>query len=200
MKFGFDIDDTLINLREHAFHIYNKKLNQNVELEQFHALDKVQIHELFGMTAEQGSEMWKSSLEEIYYTTCPPYPDAVEALQRLDREGHEIYYITARREEHGERTMKWMIDQKFPVRKDRFYYGMQDEDKVSIIEKLNLDYYFDDKPAVLMTLGHLPIQLYAKSQSYNRHLELPCITSWSQLFDEIMHKKRIEPADRDATE
>ncbi len=29
MKFGFDIDDTLINLREHAFHIYNKKLNKS---------------------------------------------------------------------------------------------------------------------------------------------------------------------------
>ena len=28
MKFGFDIDDTFINLREHAFHIYNKKLNK----------------------------------------------------------------------------------------------------------------------------------------------------------------------------
>ena len=24
MKFGFDIDDTLIQLREHAFHIYNQ--------------------------------------------------------------------------------------------------------------------------------------------------------------------------------
>ena len=67
MKFGFDIDDTLINLREHAFQIYNKKLNQNVEVDLFHALDKVEIHELFGMTAEQGSEMWNGSLEEIYY-------------------------------------------------------------------------------------------------------------------------------------
>ncbi len=28
MRFGFDIDDTLINLREHAFQLYNKKLNQ----------------------------------------------------------------------------------------------------------------------------------------------------------------------------
>ena len=30
MKFGFDIDDTLINLREHAFNLYNKKLEKNV--------------------------------------------------------------------------------------------------------------------------------------------------------------------------
>ena len=40
MKFGFDIDDTLINLREYAFHLYNKKLGQHVALDVFHDLTK----------------------------------------------------------------------------------------------------------------------------------------------------------------
>ena len=62
MKFGFDIDDTLINLREHAFHIYNEKLGQQVAIDQFHALDKVEIHELFGMSDEAGSKMWNETL------------------------------------------------------------------------------------------------------------------------------------------
>ena len=53
MKFGFDIDDTLINLREHAFHLYNRKLNRNVDISTFYDLDKVEIHELFGVTAEE---------------------------------------------------------------------------------------------------------------------------------------------------
>ena len=190
MKFGFDIDDTLINLREHAFQIYNKKLNQNVDVDLFHALDKVEIHELFGMTAEQGSEMWNSSLEEIYYTSCPPYPDAVETLQKLEKEGHEIYYITARPKEHGERTMEWMIEQSFPVHKDRFFYGMNDEDKVHIIKDLELDYYFDDKPAVLETLGDCQLNLFAKTQSYNKHLDIPRITNWSELFDLLNKEKK----------
>lgn len=183
MRFGFDIDDTLINLREYAFHLYNKKLNQNVDLERFHALEKVEIHELFGMTAEQGSEMWGSSMEEIYFTSCPPYPDAVEVLQRLAREGHEIYYITARPGKHGERTMKWMMDNGFPVRPDRFFCGMKDEDKVHIIKELELDYYFDDKPAVLDTLRDGTLQVFAKSQSYNKHLDIPRITNWIELFE-----------------
>ena len=71
MKFGFDIDDTLINLREHAFQIYNKNLNQNVDIDLFHALDKVEIHELFGMTAEEGSEMWNSSLRRNLFHIMP---------------------------------------------------------------------------------------------------------------------------------
>ena len=190
MKFGFDIDDTLINLREHAFQLYNTKLNRTVAVDLFHALDKVEIHELFDMTAEQGSQMWNRSLEEIYFTSCPPYPDAVETLQRLDKEGHEIYYITARPDVHGKRTIEWMIENGFPVNKDRFYYGMKDEDKVNIIKDLNLDYYFDDKPAVLETLRNQPIKLFAKSQSYNRHLDFPRITDWSELFGLLIGEKK----------
>jgi FMN phosphatase YigB (HAD superfamily) len=57
MKLGFDIDDTLINLREHAFHIYKKKLGKEVDIAAFHALDKVNIHEIFDLTEEQGKYM-----------------------------------------------------------------------------------------------------------------------------------------------
>lgn len=181
MKFGFDIDDTLINLREHAFHIYNKNLKQNVPIEQFHEIMKVEIHEPFGLTAEQGSAMWKKSLEEIYYTSCPPYPDAVETLLELDKQGHEIYYITARPSEHGERTKEWLIAQGFPVEESRFYCGMKDQDKVKIIQSLKLDYYFDDKPDVLNTLSEESLKVYVMNQSYNQHLQIPRITDWSEL-------------------
>jgi uncharacterized protein len=190
LKLGFDIDDTLINLREHAFHLYNQKLNRNVDISLFHQLDKVEIHELFGMTAEEGGKMWNSSLEEIYYTNCPPYPDAAETLQKLEQEGHEIYYITARPKEHGERTMEWMIQNGFPVRKDRFFYGMNDEDKVHIIKDLELDYYFDDKPAVLETLRDRPLNVFARNQSYNRDLNIPRINDWSELFDLLNEEKK----------
>jgi uncharacterized protein len=84
MRLGFDIDDTLINLREHAFHIYNKKLGQKVSIDAFQRLERVEIHEPFGLTEEQGREMWNSSLEEIYYTSYPPFPTAIETLQELD--------------------------------------------------------------------------------------------------------------------
>ncbi|MGG3467139.1 HAD family acid phosphatase [Neobacillus pocheonensis] len=181
MKFGFDIDDTLINLREHAFHIYNKKLNQNVPIDAFHELKRVEIHEPFGMTDEQGKEMWKGSLEEVYFTSCPPYPDAVEMLQKLEEQGHEIYYITSRPQGHRERTMEWLKERGFPIRDDRFFYGMQDHEKIDIIKNLNLDYYFDDKPAVLNTLLKESTRVFVKDQSYNRHLDLPRIVDWKEL-------------------
>lgn len=191
MKFGFDIDDTLINLREHAFHIYNKNLKQNIPIHEFHQLKRVEIHEPFGLTDEQGKEMWNSSLEEIYYTSCPPFPAAVETLQQLEEQGHEIYYITARPKAHGERTKEWLTQQGFPVHDDKFYYGMQDDEKIHIIKKLNLDYYFDDKPEVLNTLINEPSKVFVKDQSYNRHFDIPRIVNWTEL-NEIIKKAAIE--------
>lgn len=171
MRFGFDIDDTLINLREHAFNLYNRKLEKNIKSEVFHALKRVEIHEPFGLTDEQGKNMWNDSLEEIYYTTCPPFPGAVETIQELDNHGHEIYYITARPKAHGERTKTWMKQQGFPVQNGRFFYGMQDGEKVHIIKDLDLDYYVDDKPAILETLSEDSATVLLKDQSYNRQME-----------------------------
>mgnify|MGYP003413206707 CR=1 FL=1 len=194
MKFGFDIDDTLINLREHAFHIYNEKLGQQVELDKFHALDRVEIHELFGMSDEAGSKMWNDTLEQIYYTNCPAYPDAVETLVNLQQQGHEVYYITARPAEHRERTMNWLMEQGFPVTEEKFFCGMKDQAKVNIIRDLQLDYYFDDKPDVLNTLTDDTLQVYVKTQSYNQHLTIPRLTNWlelKQIVEENDHKNQF---------
>ena len=181
MKFGFDIDDTLIKLREHAFHIYNKNLKQNVPIDVFYELSRVEIHEPFGLDGQQGTDMWNRSLEEIYYSACPPYPGAVEALVELTNQGHEVYYITARPKEHGERTKKWMIEQGFPVQDDRFFCGMKDHEKVEIIQSLQLDYYFDDKPDVLNTLTSDQLRTFVMNQSYNQHLTIPRTPDSSEL-------------------
>jgi uncharacterized protein len=191
MKFGFDIDDTLINLREHAFHLYNKKMEQHIPLAVFHQLERVEIHEPFGLTDEQGRELWNMSLDEIYYTTCPPFPHAVELLQELERDGHMIYYITSRPKEHGERTKVWMKDRGFPVKDAQFFYGMKDEEKITIIKKLALDYYVDDKPDVLDTLlKETKTKVFVKNQSYNQHVQLPRISELSEIKEIIRNGKK----------
>ncbi|MBC5636777.1 HAD hydrolase-like protein [Ornithinibacillus sp. BX22] len=192
MRFGFDIDDTLINLREHAFHIYRMKLKKHVPIEEFHALKRVEIHEPFGLTDEEGSTMWNSSLEDIYYTDCPPYQGAVEVLNKLIESGHEIFYITARPKEHGERTKNWIKQQGFPVIDEHFFYGMQDHEKIHIIKELKLDYYIDDKPAILDTLSKEPIELFLKDQSYNRAATYNRILDWEEFLGKINNHTEVK--------
>ena len=180
MRFGFDIDDTLINLREHAFHIYNRKLDQSIGIEIFRELKTVEIHEAFGLDKVAGGQMWNSLLEEIYFTECPAFDGAIELLNKLDREGHEIYYITSRPKEYCQKTRQWVKDRGFPVHDNRFFCGMQDQEKIDIIKQLNLDFYFDDKPAVLDTLKDIKTNIYVKDQSYNQQVSLSRVKDWTE--------------------
>ena len=181
MRFGFDVDDTLINLREYAFHYYQEQLDKRVDIDIFHALNRVEIHEAFGLSDEEGKNMWNRSLDFLYFTDCPLYPGALELLKQLESAGHEIFYITSRPPEHMENTFSWLVDQGFPVERENFFCGMKDSEKAGIIKNLQLDYYFDDKPAVLDTLTNEPVRVVVKDQSYNRHLDLPRVKSWDQL-------------------
>lgn len=182
MKFGFDIDDTLIDLRAHAFSLYNKKLGKNITIEAFHALNRVEIHEPFGLTDAEGSAMWNSSLDEIYFTDCPIFEAALETLQTLHLQGHEIYYITSRPKQHCQQTQQWMKAQGFPVEEGHFYCGMQDVEKVAIIKELDLDVYVDDKPAVLETLQGIKTKVILKNQSYNQLVALPRLNHWHEFL------------------
>ncbi|MGP7816274.1 5' nucleotidase, NT5C type [Niallia sp. 01092] len=181
MKFGFDIDDTLINLREYAFQLYNQKLNKNLDLSVFQAIKTVGIHEPFGLLAHEGKALWNSMREEIYFTNCPPFPMAVEVLNELVNNGHEVYYITARNKQFAVQTKDWMKQLGFPISEEHFYCGMEDHEKIHVIHRLELDYYFDDKPAVLHTLLDTSINVYVKDQPYNKELNINRIKDWSEL-------------------
>ncbi|MBN6888643.1 uncharacterized protein ACUXCC_003601 [Cytobacillus horneckiae] len=188
MRFGFDIDDTLINLREHAFHIYNRKLNQTIDLNEFHKLNTLEIHTLYGLSDIEGKEMWNDSLEEIYFTDCAIFSGALDFLKELEQQGHEIFYITARNKAYCRKTKEWMIKQGFPVKDGNFYCGMKDHEKINIIQKLSLDYYFDDKPEVLNTLTDESVSCFVKDQSYNRAMNLPRLVDWSEYHEKLKAK------------
>lgn len=178
MKFGFDIDDTLIDLRAHAFRLYNKILGKDLAMEAFYALQRVEIHEPFGLSDAEGSAMWNRLLADIYFTDCPIFEGALDTLLALQQEGHEIYYITSRPKQYCEKTREWMVAQGFPVAEGHFFCGMQDHEKVATIEALALDVYVDDKPAVLETLQAVETTVILKNQSYNQHVTLPRLYHW----------------------
>lgn len=180
MKFGFDIDDTLIDLRRHAFHLYNHKLQKEIGLDIFEAIPTVEIHEAFGLTSMQGGQMWRDSMEAIYFTDCPSFEQAKEMVQKLVDDGHEVYYITSRPKGYCAQTRDWMKAQGFPVADERFYCGMEDHEKIDIIKKLELDVYVDDKPAVLNTLVGTKTKAIVKNQSYNQALKIDRLHHWSE--------------------
>ncbi len=179
MRIGFDIDDTLIDLRQHAFHLYNKKLNKALPVEIYHQIPTVEIHAPFELTSEQGKQMWQDCMEEIYFTDCPAFDAAVDTLNQLAADGHEIFYITSRPKHHCPRTKAWVKAQGFPVKDENFFCGMADHEKIDIIKSLKLDIYVDDKPAVLDTLQGIGTKIIVRDRSYNQDVKHTRLTDWA---------------------
>lgn len=188
MRLGFDIDDTLIDLRRHAFHLYNAELGQNIAESVFEEIPTVEIHKPFGLTDEEGYEMWKANMRNIYFTDCPAFPNAVEVLNRLEEEGHEIFYITSRPKGFCKESEEWVRAKGFPVKGDHFFCGMEDHEKITTIENLQLDFYIDDKPKVLNTLKGLSTKLIIRDQSYNRKESYVRLENWTD-FEKIIGEK-----------
>lgn len=188
MRLGFDIDDTLIDLRRHAFRLYNAQLDQNIPESVFEEIPTVEIHKPFGLTDEEGYEMWKANMRDIYFTDCPAFPSAVEVLNRLNDEGHEIFYITSRPKGFCKESEAWVREKGFPVKGDQFFCGMEDHEKIATIEKLQLDFYIDDKPKVLNTLKELSTTLIIRDQSYNQKESFLRLEHWAD-FEKIIGEK-----------
>ncbi|HWI49300.1 MAG TPA: hypothetical protein VNU45_13865, partial [Rummeliibacillus sp.] len=75
---------------------------------------------------------------------------------------------------------EWMKEKGFPVKDERFYCGMQDNEKIDTIKSLQLDYYFDDKPAVLLTIQDVNTKAIVINQSYNQDVDLPRLFTWAE--------------------
>ncbi len=190
MRFGFDIDDTLIDLRRHAFSLYNQTFHQTLSMDVFEQIKRVEIHEPFGLTDEAGYEAWKAHLEAIYFTTCPSFPYAKEILQQLVADGHEVFYITARPKEYCARSKAWMKEQGYPIAEGHFFCGMEDAEKIATIQTLQLDVYVDDKPTVLRTLKDVQTLSIIRDQAYNRDETWTRLTDWREFLTLVNQYKK----------
>ena len=85
-----DMDDTIEQLLQAWVRAVNEKYRQSARYEDIRSWDvsaafpDLTWEQVYGVTAEPG--FWK---------TVEPIPGAAEALQRLMRDGHDVYIVTA---------------------------------------------------------------------------------------------------------
>lgn len=149
MNIGIDIDDTIANSFESIFansqkfdiEIVGNKGNVN-------KLGKIEDHyyieTLYDWTKEQYDEFWKRYFMKAV-NDATPKDDVAEILQKLKREGHHIYLITARYEDEeytevGAGTRKWLAKHHIPY--DELVINAQN--KAEVAKAYNLDVFVDD--------------------------------------------------------
>ena len=146
-KIAVDIDDTLYSFSEAA-----RKCMREWPLEERH---------IFARAAEEPWTEWNSVnplcdnrfLEVIDKVHSPqsilaqkPFPHAVQVLQRLSAEGHELVYISSRADETYGPTWEWILQEGFPTEDYEFIVTFRD--KVPLLGDTR--YIFDDRVKTLV--------------------------------------------------
>jgi 5'(3')-deoxyribonucleotidase len=75
-----------------------------------------------------------------------PYPTAIETLQALDREGHDIVIITAKPDWAVHDTLRWLADHEVPTRAIHFTEAKHE---------VECDVYLDDAPAQVRRIAEV---------------------------------------------
>ncbi len=190
MKLGIDIDGTIKYTHRAAIEIYNEELNMNVAEEE---VTTYFLDEPFGLTSEEGKKMWRR-LETRIYTLGMPIEQSSESLQQLKKEGHEIFFITARPGFKKVRkiTEEWLVKYNFPLNKNNLFMSSQNKSKIALSNQIDL--FFEDDPFHINNLIKNGISTVVVDRPYNRILpnDIPRINDWFEGIDYIhTYNKKI---------
>lgn len=180
MKLGIDIDGTIKDTHRAAVDVYNKEFGTNVHIDD---VPDFYLDKPFGLTAEEGRKTWRR-LEAEIYTLGLPLPHASEVLNQLVKEGHHIYFITARPgfDDVTKVTKRWLKQHNFPYDGNNLF--MNSQNKAKIAKRLGVDLFFEDAEEHLRKLVEADIPTVIVDATYNRKLypKLPRITDWRDVY------------------
>lgn len=188
MIIGVDIDNTIKDTQHAAVKVYNQKLNQSVKVED---VKEFHLNKAYGLTRQEGRKLWRSLEKEIYQLGIP-LANAAKALNKLAREGHRIYFITARPKIRNIEaiTRNWLKKYGFPYTGDNLVMNAQDKGKIA--RKLGVELFFEDAPDHLENLVKNRVPVVVVDAVYNRDFPVPLkrITNWEQVYDLVQEMEK----------
>ncbi|RAL25751.1 5' nucleotidase, NT5C type [Thermoflavimicrobium daqui] len=183
MKIGVDIDGTIKDTHRAAVEVYNEELDQAVRVEE---VTDFYLDEAYGLSKKEGKMLWRK-LEEKIYSLGLPLPHAAEVLNELEKQGHEIYFITARpgMKNIEKVTRKWLKKNHFPYKENNLI--MNSQNKAKIAKEIGIDLFFEDAPFHLDKLVEEEIPTVIVDAVYNRNYPHPLkrIKDWREVYNLI---------------
>lgn len=125
----------------------------------------------FGMTKEELASVWNAlRMEHEFHLLVRPL-DNTDMLSKLHREGHELYFITARFQCEGRpahiQTAEWI----------RTHYGIEypvvivSNNKAAVASAIGLNYFIDDRAETCEAVADAVPNcvVVVKDRAHNRH-------------------------------
>lgn len=191
MRIGIDIDGVLVDL-ERAMIDYGTKIC--VEKDWPIELDLTEYAEtkIFNWTEEQSLYFWNTYFVE-YVTESQPRAFASDIIQKLQQEGNEIYFITARNEygmpqeycgKMQSLTKKWL--EKYDFKYKKLIFAPNNE-KLQYCIKNSIDIMVEDSPSNIEYMSN-KIKIIKFDCQYNKNVNNENIItaySWYHIYEII---------------
>jgi uncharacterized HAD superfamily protein len=107
MKLGFDIDGVIANFSQPLLQTIKKNYGLTLTEKD---ITSFSLTHVLGITRAEETQL----ITDVLYKDLPIYPGAKETLERLSREGHEIYLLTGRYGHLREITQTWLKEKAVP--------------------------------------------------------------------------------------
>lgn len=180
MILGVDIDGTIKDTQRAAVEVHNRVLKRNVKLED---ISDLYLDKAYGITPKEASRLWRK-LEEEIYSLGVPLQHAAEVLNELVKQGHRVYFITARPgfPNVTQVTKEWLKKHGFPYTGDNLVMNAQD--KARKAKELGVELFFEDAPSHIENLVKNNVPTVIVDAVYNRKMpkEIKRITDWRQVY------------------
>jgi len=167
MRYGVDLDGVCFDFLDVFINRLNDVFNLSLTKEDITDYYWYKITE--GLSKEQFFDEFHKFGYSGGYRTLPVLAGTIDALERIESGGHEIFYITNRPEYARQDTIAALRENGFPSSKNLFF---TDGSKSPLINKLNIGVFIEDSDANIMDIAdHTEAYIYCVDYPYNRKIE-----------------------------
>lgn len=176
MRIGIDIDGVLTDVERFSVDYLSKFCVEN-NIEYSIGKSDYDVSKTFGISSQQADAFWDKYIE-YYAENEKPREFASEVLKKLQKDGHEIYIITARwrtnrDDEAGERmrnlVKEWLNKNDIVYDKLIFSKALK-EKKLQEVRETKIDIMIEDSPKNINDISAI-VPVICFDTSYNKTCE-----------------------------
>lgn len=188
MRIGIDIDDTIAETNQSIVREALKYDKNSVKGRGFKNKDAYSLMEMFYWTVLDLDGFMQLVRAGKFFTTLDPVEGAVENVNKLYQDGHEILFITRRQNNFKTKmkTKKWLKDKGFKYHK--LLLGSDEKDE--ICSDYGIEFFIDNDIKNIVEVSALGIPCVLKGTNFNKgEEEYKRIESWDAIYDYLNEVK-----------
>jgi len=178
LNLGFDIDGVIANFSKPLLELIKENYGLTLTERDIYTFD---LNIVLGITRIEGSKLVTQILKE----DLPVYPGAKETLEKLSREGHNIYLLTGRYSHLRDITQSWLKEKGITYTE----LHLLNVGEKYLAEVAPLDLIVEDSLVEALEWSQKVKNVLVYDQPWNQTLNIKNLTkrvhSWKEIYNEI---------------